>query len=1409
MAISVLFIESDAVHAQAMCDRVTGEGLDWQLEVTSSLADARLLLSTISFDALVVSHRLPDGPADALGSILEQCAALLLQPDGVWLDSALLVRQGFTDFLPKDPAFQYLDSLTTRILMAIERHHTVRQLRQRSETLEVAVAGAEVGIWDWRVREDRNIVNERWCEMLGYASEEVVLVGGVWMDWVHPDDLLRLRGALGTGPKTSLQQFDVEFRIRHRLGHWVWIHSCGHVVERDEQGLPTRVAGTHTDVTERKKTEQAREQQHRLLQTISVAHALFLSDGASGKVFEGLLSELLTLTQGDFGFVGEVLFSGENKPFIKMHAITNIAWDAASRRLYEENAARGMEFHNLKTLFGSALVSGKPVIANEPAIDPRKGGIPHGHPPLNAFLGIPIHHGNELVAMIGLANKPGGYSQADIDFLAPLCSTIGHLVAAWRSDRERHRVQDELRRAGELLARESTALELTLDSMSQGICTVEADGRVSVINRQLQDLLDLPDSLLTDGLTADDIFRFQLDRGDFGPNFELVESHARPYVMGDSVLDGPDRYLRTTRSGKTLEVESRRLVNGGLVRTFSDVTKYLQAQTALLASEARFRSLTELSSDWYWLQDEHYRFLRVEGDYASRCDLPQTAYVGLWRWDIETLNLTQDDWQAHRDDLDARRVFRDFEMCRLDPTGQLHWVSISGMPIFDDAGQFRGYRGVGRTITERKRLDAQLQKASEQLAHKSAQLQLTLDNMSQGISLMEPNGRMSIYNRKAIELLDLPESLLAGGPSLVEVLQFQRDRGDFKDALDLVSPGTKDIILHGQGDMQETYVRKTRAGKLIEVKSNPIPDGSMVRTYTDVSSYIDAQNAARESEARFRALAGLSSDWYWEQDENFRFIRFEGDSVMEASPYLATVGQFRWDTPALNLTESDWVLHRADLQAHRVFKDLEIQRATPDGASVWVSVSGAPIFDAVGRFTGYRGIGRDITERKQAEDQIERLAFYDALTELPNRRMLIERLGQAMTSSSRSHQHAALLFIDLDNFKMLNDTHGHYMGDLLLQQVAVRLRGSVREVDTVARLGGDEFVVMVEELSQDETQAAAQVKVVAEKILVALNQIYPLRGQEHHSTPSLGITLFLGQQETSDELLKRADLAMYQAKAAGRNTLRFFDPAMQAAVATRAELEKDLRQCLLRDELVLYYQPVVDVDRVITGVEALVRWRHPVRGLVMPAEFIGLAEQSGLIVPLGQWVLQTACGQLVDWAGQPETQDLTMSVNVSERQIRQADFVGKVCDVLAQTGAKPGLLKLEITESLLLTDAEDIIAKMGALKTIGVRFSLDDFGTGYSSLGYLKRLPIDQLKIDKSFVRDVLTDPNDAAIAQTILALAGSLGLQAVAEGVETEGQLKFLMQSGCRSFQGYYFGRPEPAPRMNALLKAAEPIRA
>jgi len=452
-----------------------------------------------------------------------------------------------------------------------------------------------------------------------------------------------------------------------------------------------------------------------------------------------------------------------------------------------------------------------------------------------------------------------------------------------------------------------------------------------------------------------------------------------------------------------------------------------------------------------------------------------------------------------------------------------------------------------------------------------------------------------------------------------------------------------------------------------------------------------------------------------------------------------------------------------------------------------------PIRDVNGRVTGVLGVCRDITDRKRAEQEIERLAFYDALTGLPNRRLLLDRLQRSIAACQRSRNLGALLFIDLDNFKDLNDTLGHDMGDRLLSQVAARLVGSVREADTVARFGGDEFVVMLDTLAPEMHNAASQAETVAEKLLASLNQPFDLDGAQHYSTPSIGITLFGDERLTVDELLKRADLAMYQAKAAGRNTQRFFDPDMQAAVNARSNLEADLRQGLARGELLVHYQPVVDHQATLLGAEALVRWRHPQRGMISPGEFIPLAEQTGLILPLGQYVLQTACEQLQRWSGQPETAHLSISVNVSARQFRQAGFVAEVLQTLRNHNAEPGKLKLELTESLLLGDIEDTIARMVQLKSEGVGFALDDFGTGYSSLSYLKRLPLDQIKIDQSFVRDVLTDPNDAAIVRTILALAKSLDLEVVAEGVETTGQLSFLRLHGCEGFQGYLFGRPVP----------------
>jgi diguanylate cyclase (GGDEF)-like protein/PAS domain S-box-containing protein len=563
---------------------------------------------------------------------------------------------------------------------------------------------------------------------------------------------------------------------------------------------------------------------------------------------------------------------------------------------------------------------------------------------------------------------------------------------------------------------------------------------------------------------------------------------------------------------------------------------------------------------------------------------------------------------------------------------------------------------------------------------------------------------------------------------------------------------------------------------------------------TDITDHKASQVSMRESEARFRALTQLSSDWYWEQDAEFRYVRFDGEFLHQAGRSgPQSMGKTRWEVGALNMSAQDWVVHRAVLEAHAEFRELELQDVDHQGRSLWMSISGAPIFDTDGAFTGYRGVGRNITARKRADEKIERLAFYDVLTGLPNRRLLLDRLQWALATSAREQSAGALLFIDLDNFKDLNDTQGHDVGDSLLQLVAYRLIACVREVDTVARLGGDEFVVMLQSLGGDMAVATAQAEMVGKKLLTQLNQTYVLGKLEHHSTPSIGVAMFRDQHQSVDELLKQADLAMYESKSAGRNTLRFFDPAMQALVADRTALESDLRQGLKRNELVVYYQPVVNMHSHVVGAEALVRWQHPAHGLVPPNRFIPMAEQTGLILPLGEFVLETACKQLALWSMHSSTAGLTIAVNVSARQFKHPDFVQHVMALLKKTNAQAHLLKLELTESMLLGDTLEAVTKMGDLRKLGVTFSLDDFGTGYSSLSYLKLLPLEQLKIDQSFVRDVLSDPNDAAIARTVLALGKSLGLAVVAEGVETQGQREFLVEAGCKWFQGYLFGKPVP----------------
>ena len=466
----------------------------------------------------------------------------------------------------------------------------------------------------------------------------------------------------------------------------------------------------------------------------------------------------------------------------------------------------------------------------------------------------------------------------------------------------------------------------------------------------------------------------------------------------------------------------------------------------------------------------------------------------------------------------------------------------------------------------------------------------------------------------------------------------------------------------------------------------------------------------------------------------------------------------------------------------------------------WLTITAIKNTDS--QTTGYVAIFSDISEQKHAEDEIRNLAFYDPLTKLPNRRLLMDRFGQAILISERTRQYGAVLFLDMDKFKTINDTLGHDYGDLMLIEVAKRISFVVRQVDTVARLGGDEFVVLIEELGISAMDATEKVIPIAEKVRAALAVPYQIKDHVYHSSPSIGVSLYVGSAVSVNDVLKCADIAMYQAKNAGRDTVRFYDPAMQHAVETRAALEADLRKALQLRQLELYYQIQIDENNQPLGAEALIRWQHPQRGMVPPSQFIPIAEESSLILELGQWILDAACQQLAQWQQNETTRNLILAINVSAKQFRQTDFVASVERAILVHKIDVNRLKLELTESVIVDDVTSVVAKMHALKALGIRLSLDDFGTGYSSLSYLKQLPLDQLKIDQSFVRDVVSDPSDAVLVKTIIDMARNFRLNVIAEGVESKAQLQYLKHNGCMAFQGYLFSKPIPIDQFNNLLQ-------
>ena len=788
--------------------------------------------------------------------------------------------------------------------------------------------------------------------------------------------------------------------------------------------------------------------------------------------------------------------------------------------------------------------------------------------------------------------------------------------------------------------------------------------------------------------------------------------------------------------------------------------------------------------DPLWVKDGNGCYLSCNPQFERLIGLTQAEILG--KTDYEFMDKERAD------------ILRDYDQKTVlagKSSVNEEWISFTGngygglfetvkTPMLDMAGKLIGVLSIARNITERKRVE-------EQLRITLQRMDTLISSLYAGVLLVseDEDDRIEFVNQAFCDLFKLaenPESLR--GLSARDMIQKTHQiYADPTDALLRI----QDIIARGQPVRGEELLMQ--GGRLHVRDFIPVfIDG---QRYGRLWHHVDiTERKWVEAELRIAATAFEAQESIIITDANNKILRVN-QAFTETTGYSAedAVGQ----QPRLLKS------NRHDADFYRAVWESVLQHGTWQG-EIWNRRKNGEIFpawltitavkDNSSAVTHYVGTMIDITKRKAAEDKIKYLAFYDPLTQLPNRQLLLERLKQALAASAGSQRHGALLLIDLDNFKTLNDTLGHGMGDLLLQQVAQRLIDYKCESETVIRLGGDEFVVMLENLSDIPGEAARQVETVGQNLLALLTQTYLLAGDEHYSTSSIGITLFNGYQESVAELLKRVDFAMYQAKAAGRNTMRFFDPAMQAAVTARAVLEVDLRDAVQEGQFLLYYQAQVNSAGGLIGAEALVRWRHPRRGMVSPAEFIPLAEETGLILPLGHWVLETACKQLTVWAAQPEMAHLTLAVNVSARQFRHPDFVAQVRAVLDHSGANPEKLKLELTESLLVANMEDIIAKMTALRAWGVGFSLDDFGTGYSSLAYLKRLPLDQLKIDQSFVRDILTDPNDAAIARTIVALAQSLGLAVIAEGVETEAQRDFLTCNGCHAFQGYLFGRPGPA---------------
>jgi diguanylate cyclase (GGDEF)-like protein/PAS domain S-box-containing protein len=819
---------------------------------------------------------------------------------------------------------------------------------------------------------------------------------------------------------------------------------------------------------------------------------------------------------------------------------------------------------------------------------------------------------------------------------------------------------------------------------------------------------------------------------------------------------------------------------------------------------SRFRSLTELSADWFWETDAEHRFVWLSGGAPVAMFFGPTPTYGKRLWEIPGVELDPRALEGHRKRLEAHEPF-DLEIARSDERAARQVHIVSGQARFDDDGNFVGYRGVGRDITEQRSAERALFRAKERL-------ELALDG-----------GNLAEFH------FDVERSQLWAGDGWVRFLGHERSPPVTlgNDLLTMMHPEdrpayTESLVraLKGQAPLFDAEFRiPTRSGewKWLQTRGRVTERGRDGRarhisgTVADIDERKRAEAALAEREQRFRDVVDAAGEFVWETDAEWRYTYLsERAEAVLGYPRMELLGRKPRDFMPLGEPKAvdEWFGGRAD--EGKPFRDLLHRMITKSGGVIWLSVGGVPVRDSAGQLTGWRGTGADVTARKHAEARIEHLATRDALTGLPNSTLLADRAGQAILTAARNRSQLALLCIDLDRFKLVNDSLGHRAGDALLRAVAERLGNTLNADDTLARLGGDDFVLVQSIKSAEEAGVAAQ------RVLGVLARPFTVEGKTLSVAASIGMSIYPNDGRDFLELLKNADAALYHAKESGKGTWRLFAPALNARAADRLRLENELRGALTRNELVLHWQPVLRGwppesrsnpthwrGRMV-GAEALVRWQHPERGLLMPESFVPLAEECGLIRAVGEWTLERALSQAGAWQ-RKFGHKLWYSVNVSAPELGEgAEYWNRVRKALHAHGLPGASLELEVTERVLMANLAENVATVKAIGELGVRFAIDDFGTGYSSLAYLRSLPIDKLKIDRSFLRAIDTHGADAAIVRAITALAATLGISVAAEGIESAAQLSSLLSLGCEEWQGNYFSAPVDTTAFEALLSSA-----